>query len=322
MSDGDSTSGLPPRPAAAAVSAPALGNGHRAEAADGPPRQPGLLDRLRGLFRARNGESVRDTIEALIEERDAPEAPLDDDERRLLKNILRLRDTTVRDVMVPRAHIVAVEIGTSFEALVALMTDNAHSRLPVYRETLDDVLGMVHIKDVFAAENRGGPARLDKLLRKVLFVPPSMGTMALLLQMRATRTHLALVVDEYGGIDGLVTIENLVEQIVGEIEDEHDDVTAPSFERRPDGTILADAGTPLEELERVIGPILSEAEQDEADTLAGLVTTLAGRVPGAGEIIRHPSGVEFEVLAGDARRVARLRLRNLPPAPPAPPGLV
>jgi CBS domain containing-hemolysin-like protein len=290
---------------------------HVAEIADSQDARPGLLDRLRGLFRLRNGDSVREAIEELIEEDAGAEAPLDDDERTLLRNILRLRETTVHDVMVPRAHIVAVEIGTSFNDLVALMTDAAHSRLPVYRETLDDVLGMVHIKDVFAAENRGGPAKLEKLLRKILFVPPSMGALALLLQMRTKRTHLALVVDEYGGIDGLVTIEDLVEQIVGEIEDEHDDVAAPTLERRPDGTVLADAGTPIEALERVTGPILSEEEQDDVDTLAGLVTTLAGRVPGAGEIIRHPSGVEFEVLAGDARRVARLRLRNLPPAPPA-----
>jgi CBS domain containing-hemolysin-like protein len=291
---------------------------------DGEPASPRphrLLDRLKSLFRARNGESVRETIEALIEDREQPEAPIDADERMLLKNILRMRDTTVHDVMVPRAHIVAVEIGTSFEALVRMMTEEAHSRLPVYRETLDDVLGMVHIKDVFAAEHaaadKGAPVKLEKLLRKLLFVPPSMGTLDLLLQMRMTRTHLALVVDEYGGTDGLVTIEDLVEQIVGEIEDEHDDDAAPAFERRPDGTILADAGTPIEELERAVGPILTDEEQDEVDTLAGLVTTLAGRVPGAGEVIHHPSGVEFEVLAGDARRVARLRLRNLPPAPPA-----
>ena len=280
-------------------------------------RGPRLFGRLRSLFRARNGESLRETIEELIEDREEPEAPIDADERVLLKNILRLRDTTAHDVMVPRAHIVAVEIGTSFDDLVRLMTDKAHSRLPVYRETLDDVHGMVHIKDVFAAANGVAPVKLEKLLRKVLFVPPSMRTLDLLLQMRAKRTHLALVVDEYGGIDGLVTIEDVVEEIVGEIEDEHDDVTAPSFERRPDGTILADAGTSIEELERAVGPILSDDEQDEVDTLAGLVTTLAGRVPGTGEVIHHPSGVEFEVLAGDARRVARLRLRNLPPVPPA-----
>ncbi|MEJ0071684.1 MAG: hemolysin family protein [Pseudomonadota bacterium] len=300
--------GLPATP----HSAPAVEVGH-----DTASPRPRLLDRLRSLFRVRNGDSVREAIEELIEDHAGPEAPLDADERMLLRNILRLRETTVHDVMVPRAHIIAVEIGTSFNDLVALMTDAAHSRLPVYRETLDDVLGMVHIKDVFAAENRGGPAKLEKLLRKILFVPPSMGALALLLQMRTTRTHLALVVDEYGGIDGLVTIEDLVEQIVGEIEDEHDDEVAPALERRPDGTVLADAGTRIEELERVTGPILSAEEQDEVDTLAGLVTTLAGRVPGAGEIIRHSSGVEFEVLAGDARRVARLRLRNLPPAPPA-----
>jgi magnesium and cobalt transporter len=289
---------------------------HHAEAEAGA-RPPRLIDRLKSLFRARNGETIRETIEELIEDRGQPEASIDADERMLLQNILRMRDTTVHDVMVPRAHIVAVEIGTSFEDLVKVMAEKAHSRLPVYRETLDDVVGMVHIKDVFAAENGGAPMRLDKLLRKLLFVPPSMGTLDLLLQMRMTRTHLALVIDEYGGIDGLVTIEDLVEQIVGEIEDEHDDDAAPTLERRPDGTILADAGTPIEELEREVGPILSEDEQDEVDTLAGLVTTLAGRVPGAGEVIHHPSGVEFEVLAGDDRRVARLRLRNLPPAPPA-----
>ena len=277
----------------------------------------GLIDRLKGLFRARNGDSVRETIEELIEDREEPEAPIDANERALLRNILTMRETTVRDVMVPRAHIVAVEVGTSFQDLVKLMAAEAHSRLPVYRETLDDVLGLVLIKDVFAAEAGGQPMKLEKLVRKVLFVPPSMGTLALLLQMRSTRIHLAMVVDEYGGIDGLVTIENLVEQIVGEIEDEHDVVDAPSLERRPDGTILADAGTPLEALEREIGPVLTEDEQDEVDTLAGLVTTLAGRVPGTGEVIHHPSGIEFEVLAGDARRVARLRLRNVPAAPEA-----
>jgi CBS domain containing-hemolysin-like protein len=288
-----------------------------AAAGDTAAHPPRLMDRLRGLFRARNGASVRETLEELIEERVEPEAPIDADERRLLKNILRMRDATVHDVMVPRAHIVAVEIGTSFGDLVKLMANEAHSRLPVYRETLDDVRGMVHLKDVFAAESDGVPMKLEKLLRKVLFVPPSMGTLDLLLQMRTTRIHLALVVDEYGGIDGLVTIEDLVEEIVGEIEDEHDEVPAPAFERRPDGTILADAGTPIEELERAVGPVLTEDEQDEVDTLAGLVTTLAGRVPGTGEVIHHPSGIEFEVLAGDARRVARLRLRNLPPPAPS-----
>src|SRR4051812_30773824 len=287
---------------------------HRPESGGGPS---GLFDRLKGLFRPRNGDSVRETIEELIENRDEPEAPIDANERTLLRNILTMRETTVRDVMVPRAHIVAVEIGTSFEDLLKLMAEEAHSRLPVYRETLDDVLGLVLIKDVFAAVNGGAPMKLDKLLRKALFVPPSMGTLALLLQMRSTRIHLAMVVDEYGGIDGLVTIENLVEQIVGQIEDEHDVIAAPSLERRPDGTILADAGTPIEALEREIGPVLTEDEQDEVDTLAGLVTTLAGRVPGTGEVIHHPSGIEFEVLAGDARRVARLRLRNLPQAPEA-----
>jgi magnesium and cobalt transporter len=285
--------------------------------ADGEPiRQGRLIHRLRHMFGFRNGEhSVRETLEELIEDRDEPEAPIARDERELLKNILSLRDITVYDVMVPRAHIIAVELGTSFQELVALMSDAAHSRLPVFRETLDDVIGMVHIKDVLAASQKKKPDELEKLLRPVLFVPPSMPALDLLLDMRVNRTHLSLVVDEYGGIDGLVTIEDLVEQIVGEIEDEHDDAPAPALTREADGTILAEGSLPIEELEEVTGPFLTEQEEEEIDTLGGLVVTLAGRVPTVGERFTHPSGVEFEVVGADPRRVGSVRLSNLPPRP-------
>ncbi len=277
-----------------------------------PASSDGLFQRLRTLFGGRS-ESVRETIEELIEATEQADEPIGERERELLLNILRMRDTTVDDVMVPRGHIVAVEIGTPFGEVEALMAEAAHSRLPVFRDTLDDVVGMVHIKDVLAA--RKAPLPLERLLRPTLFVPPSMPVLDLLIQMRAKRTHLALVVDEYGGIDGLVTIEDVVEQIVGEIEDEHDETPAPQLERRPDGSLVADAGTPLDDIETLVGRSLRDEDHEDVDTLAGLVSVLAGRVPEPGEVVFHASGIEFEVVAGDARRVERVRLRNLPPPP-------
>jgi CBS domain containing-hemolysin-like protein len=270
-----------------------------------------LLHRLRGLL-GRRHDSVRETLEELIDDREAPEAPIDHEERVLLKNILTLREISADDVMVPRAHVIAVEVSTSFADLVTMINEAAHSRMPVFRETLDDVLGMVHIKDVLAQMQTPEPPELKTLLRPVLFVPPSRRALDLLFDMRQQRTHLAMVVDEYGGIDGLVTIEDLVEQIVGEIEDEHDDETPPALAREEDGTILAEGGVPIEDLEEIIGRFLSDEELEEIDTLGGLVTTLAGRVPEAGERFTHPSGIVFEVVSADPRRVASVRLSNLP----------
>lgn len=281
---------------------------------DGP--RPGrLMHRLRYLLGLRNPDSsVRETLEELIEDRDEPEAPIDADQRELLRNILMLRDVTVYDIMVPRAHIIAVEAAMPFHDLVRHMSEAAHSRLPVYRENLDDVIGMVHIKDVLVAIQQPEPPTLESLVRTVLFVPPSMPTLDLLLEMRTNRTHLALVVDEYGGIDGLVTIEDLVEQIVGEIQDEHDDETAPAILRQPDGSMLVEGGLPIEALEEAIGPFLSQDEQDDIDTLGGLVISLAGHLPQVGESFTHPSGLVFEVTAADPRRVERVRISNLPEA--------
>ncbi|MBW7852312.1 MAG: HlyC/CorC family transporter [Rhodospirillales bacterium] len=272
----------------------------------------GLRTWLRLLRRGRNGESVRDTLEELIEEREEAEIPIDDHERLLLGNVLHLRDVTASDVMVPRADIVAVEARTTLPELVETFTRAGHSRLPVYRGTLDDVVGMVHIKDLLAASHNGKPFALPRLLRKVLFVSPSIRVLDLLLEMRLKRTHMALVVDEYGGIDGLVTIEDLVEQIVGEIEDEHDRAAEPDMVLREDGVMEADARTPVEEFEEKVGPVLTEEEREDVDTLGGLVFFIAGRVPSRGELITHPSGMEFEVVDADPRRVKRVRIRNLP----------
>jgi CBS domain containing-hemolysin-like protein len=270
---------------------------------------------LRGLFRLRNGESsVRDTLEELIEERDDAEASIAEDERVLLSNILDLRDRTVHDVMVPRADIIAVDSAAPRSRVIALMTREGHSRLPVHGETLDDIIGMVHIKDV-AARPKDEAFTLSKIVRRALFVSPSMQVLELLLEMRVTRSHMAVVVDEHGGVDGLVTIEDLVEEIVGEIEDEHDRSDEPTLVKRSDGSLDADARATLEALEEITGLVVTEEERADIDTLGGLVFSLARHVPIRGELVSHPGGLEFEVIDADPRRIKRLRVRGLPGKP-------
>ncbi len=288
------------------------GNGANPERS--PPAR-GLRPWLKRLLGQRNGgESLRDTIEELIEQEDTANSEAGE-EIVFLRNVLRLRDLAASDVMVPRADIVSVEIDTPLDELTSLMSGSAHSRMPVYRETLDDAVGMVHIKDVVAWRGSDEAFTIGEILRHILFVAPSMPILELLLQMRVSRIHMALVVDEFGGTDGLVTIEDLVEEIVGEIQDEHDPDVEPMMADRPDGSIEADARVAIADFETRIGALLTPAErQADIDTLGGLVFTLAGRVPSRGEIIRHPSGAEFEVLDADPRRIKRLRVCR-PPAP-------
>jgi CBS domain containing-hemolysin-like protein len=222
--------------------------------------------------------------------------------------------------MVPRVDIVAVEAETPFAEVVRLMALRGHSRLPVYRETLDDVIGMIHVKDLLPYAVEGRTVPLAKLLRRTLFAAPSVPILELLSQMRLSRLHLALVVDEFGGIDGLVTIEDVIEQIVGEIEDEHDDDDAPQLTERPDGSLIVDARLPIETLqERTSVRLLPPDGEEEVETLGGLVSMLAGRVPSRGETIKHESGIDFEVLDADPRRIKRLKIRGLP-GPAAPTG--
>lgn len=269
-----------------------------------------LFGWLRPLRRLRGGDSVRDAIEEIIEEHEVSEDPISADERLLLANILRLRDRTVGDVMVPRADVVAVGSEAKLADVIAVSARDGHSRLPVYRGSLDDALGMVHVKDLLVWRGRDADFKLTDILRKLLFVAPSMKVLELLLEMRVTRSHMALVVDEHGGVDGLVTIEDLVEEIVGEIEDEHDRSQDPVLSEMPDGTLIADARVTIEALETHLGTEISLEEHEDLDTLGGLVFSLAGRVPIRGELIAHPAGVEFEVLDADPRRIRRLRVRR------------
>lgn len=264
---------------------------------------------LRRLLGMRNGENtVRGTLEELIEEREEAEVPIDEEEKVLLANILELRGQTVFDVMVPRVDIIAVDLKTSLSDLINVLTKEAHSRVPIFRDNLDKVTGMVHIKDVLAWRGEDDAFSLPKIMRKVLFVSPSMQVLELLLEMRAKRTHMAMVMDEFGGVDGLVTIEDLVEEIVGEIEDEHDRTDEPELVQRPDGSFDADARVALEELQDVLSPIMADEEWEDSQTLGGLVADLAGRVPIRGELITHTSGIEFQILDADSRRVKRVRV--------------
>jgi CBS domain containing-hemolysin-like protein len=272
---------------------------------------------LRGLWRSEaRDSSLRETLEAIIEESertDQEPTKIGAHERVMLANILNLRLHTAYDVMVPRADICAVPVDASLDDLIELMSRGGHSRLPVYRESLDDVVGLVHIKDVLANAKSALGFRLSRITREVLFVAPSMPVLDLLLEMRQSRVHMALVVDEFGGVDGLITIEDLVEEIVGEIEDEHDVGESPEMTERPDGSLVADARLEIDSFEERVGPVLTDEEREEdIDTLAGLVVYLAGRVPSRGELIVHDSGMSFEVMEADPRRVKRLRLRNLP----------
>lgn len=266
-------------------------------------------------------KNLRHSIATLIQEADhnsssetgdiLPE--LDRQERALLANVLRLRDTTADDVMIPRADIIALSLDTSFDDALAFIRQENHSRLPVYKDELDSIVGMLHVKDLIAYIGSKENFQLKKILRQPLMTVPQIPVLDLLLQMRQRRIHLALVIDEYGGVDGLVTIEDLVETIVGDIADEHDEPEAPMIVERPDGSYDIAARMPLPQFEEKMGAILTDEERNsEMDTVGGLVFRLAGYVPARGEVISHGSGMVFRVLDADARHIYRLRVKKLP----------
>ncbi len=256
--------------------------------------------------------SRREELTELLQESLDDKTSFDSHEGTLLKNFLGLRDITAADVMVPRADIFSVALADGFDETIQQISDANHSRVPVYRETLDDVAGIIHIKDLFAHLRNGHTPAVESLLRPALFISPTIRLLDLLHEMRLRRRHLALVVDEFGGVDGLITIEDLVEEIVGEIEDEHDTTAQLRFDQKNDGTAIADARLEVEMLEAITGSLLDDDERDEIDTLGGLVFSLAGRVPGHGEVVRHRAGIQFEILEGDPRRITLLKLRGLP----------
>ena len=266
--------------------------------------------------------SLRESLEEAIDEHDGETAGRDDlspVERAMLKNMLHFGERQAGDIGVPRSDMVVFDVDGGFQALVALFREAGHSRMPVFRGDRDHIIGMAHIKDIYAhiaetfddevSSARFADLSVEPLLRPVLFVPASMRIIDLLARMRAGRTHMAIIVDEYGGTDGLVTIEDLVEEIVGDIEDEHDEDEDALLQPINDRLWEADARIPLEDLEEQLGLSFADPEiGDEVDTLGGMVFMLAGRVPAVGETVEHPGGWRFEVIDGDPRMVRRLRL--------------
>ncbi|TMJ16285.1 MAG: HlyC/CorC family transporter [Alphaproteobacteria bacterium] len=280
---------------------------------DSAPEGTSFWRGLRTFLFGDEGEAtLREEIEEAIESHEG-EVPAVGDlspiERQMLRNLLHFGESTVADIAVPRADIIAVPSTIPFDGLVAAFADAGHSRLPVYEDSLDNVIGMAHIKDVYVLEVTGAepPEDITTLLRTPLYVPESMGVLDLLARMRAERVHLAIVVDEFGGTEGLVTIEDVVEEIVGDIEDEHDEEVPGNLIALENGVWDADARTELEEVAELVDARLAVVEED-VDTLGGLATVLAGHVPQQGEILEHPSGWRLEIVESDARRVARLRL--------------
>lgn len=278
---------------------------------------PNWLQRLQQKLKAfwirrREEEAIRDAVEEIIEP--AEEASNDNSaDKELLTNLLNARARKVADIMIPRADIFAAEESTNLKKLAGIMADSGHSRVPIYRRTLDDVIGFVHIKDITARLVSDRPLVVKEILRKLIFVPPNMPITKLLLQMRQKRRHMALVVDEFGGVDGLATIEDIVEEIVGEIDDEYDDPENElRIQRKPDGSVVVDARTPIDDFEEQIGAFLNDQERQDVDTLAGLVYSVSGHIPAKGEKIQHHTGIVFEILDADTRRIKRLRVDHLP----------
>jgi CBS domain containing-hemolysin-like protein len=310
-------------PADSSDSSPTSDASRESEAREPRPLLSEIGARLAHAVRNLRGTaSMRERLEEVIEESERQTQDLSTQERLMLGNLLKFGDLRIDDVMVPRADIIAVEENTSLPELIMMFREAQHSRLPIYRETLDDPLGMIHVKDVMSLieKTEDGALRwretpIAKLKRDVLYVPGAMPALDLLLKMQATHIHLALVVDEYGGTDGLVSIEDLVEEIVGDIDDEHDVDEEPQIVARGDGAFVADARVDLEDFKERTGIDLSAArEGEDVDTLGGLVFAELGRVPVRGEIVAHPAGYEFEVLEADPRRVKRLSVRPVAPA--------
>lgn len=308
-------------------------------------RRDTIWRRIRSRFGRNREMGLRESLEGALETHEAqnPGETVREEAKSMMLNIIEFAGLRVDDVMVPRVDIVATDETATMRELLEKFVEANHSRLPVYRESLDEIIGMIHVKDFMrwmtargakrkkGKSERPGPGGFSiaagelatevkqaGLNREVLFVPPSMPAPDLLVRMQASHTHLAIVIDEYGGTEGLISIEDLVEVIVGDIADEHDIDEGNLIKPAEDGTYTADGRVDLSQLEELLKlDLLSDEDDEETDTLAGLVFKIAGRVPTRGEIIRHPNGLEFEILESDPRRVKKVRINAKNLTPPA-----
>ena len=254
-------------------------------------------------------KNIKEDLETVLDNKSNNIDGISKQERIMLMNILKIDKILARDIMIPRAEIIAVDENILFEEVIKIFVDGAHSRIPIYKEQLDNITGMLHIKDLvkFQTENQNKERFINNIKKDILHIPPSMPVLDLLIKMQLTRLHMGVVIDEYGGVDGLITIEDVIEEITGEIEDEHDDKDIPMFIKLSSNTFESNARLPIEELEK-ISQIKLLNEGDDTDTIGGLVASIAGRVPQRGEIIKHESGMVFTIIDADPRRIKTIKI--------------
>lgn len=282
-----------------------------------PVPQKSAVSWLKELVRGKasnSNQQIQEALEDFIE--DLKETDLDNDsvdnQKELISNVLKTQELRVSDVMIPRANIISISENASLEDIKALFREKQFSRLPVYRDTLDNIVGTIHIKDILLGILEDRPLSITDIMREPMIVSPGMPVMDLFVAMREDKKHMALVVDEHGGIDGVVTLNDVIEAILGDVKDEFDHEDQPTLIEKPDGSVIVDARMEVEEFEERFGGFLNAQEREEVDTLGGLTYELAGRIPKRGEIFEHVSGVTIEVLDADTRKINRLRMRNLP----------
>ena len=253
--------------------------------------------------------NIKEDLETVLDNKSKNTDGISKQERIMLMNILKIDEILARDIMIPRAEIIAVEESISFEEVIKIFVDGAHSRIPIYHEQLDNITGMLHIKDLVKYQTINDTKNnfIDNIKKEILHIPPSMPALDLLIKMQLTRLHMGVVIDEYGGVDGLITIEDVIEEITGEIEDEHDAKDISMLIKLSSNTFESNARLPIEELEKIAHIKLSK-DDEEADTIGGLVVSIAGRVPQRGEIIKHESGILFTILDADPRRIKTIKI--------------
>ena len=270
-----------------------------------------FISKIKSFFFSSNKENIKDVLEDIIEDNGNSVESIDDGTKKIFKNIIQLNDKSIEDVMIPRADIDSVSSSIKINQLITFINKTKHSRIPVYEENLDKVIGMIHIRDLFEKINKSTKVKRDikisrTIIRKILFSSPSMRILDLLLKMRSEQIHMSIVVDEFGGTNGLVTIEDLVEEIVGEIKDEHDFEEIDIIKKISKKTYEVSARLTVDEFEKKLGIFFESVDKEDIDTVGGLVFNLIGKIPSRGQVISHKSGLEFTILDADTRKIKRL----------------